>query len=531
MVPYKTKIQSIVNNLKTKQTVAQSPKSDVNVTVVAPVVHEDRIITCEGFIKEKEVAYCITAFDAYGESEASKEFSKVIASSIEPVKPTHYEYAPGILPIGIYHYGVTATNAYGETNIVDVLTVKNNGTPAPEWADEDSVVRDEIGLLPSGTYFYSVTSIANGKESIDSTPKEVIVDANNSSVTLKFKAVLGVTGYNIYRRSVGTFDGEINNKVPKKIGYVGAEAQHMTGGDIEFTDNGDVIGTETVPTFNMTTAGVRISWEAVDDATGYKIYGRESPNSDEMKLIGTVDSSTLTFVDDGMVTPGVLAPSENTTGFTNGAGVEFTWEKSENAIGYKIYGRSKTKKGEEKKGLLAIIDDANITGWKDTGVLSPDYQTMPPKENTTGGSKGVLGSVIPDGVTLSVNGNGLLSVMGGIDSFLGRSEIHEIDDKHILIFNKVTQKWTNIDFASLVFTILVMAEKTDGAVEVTEKDGKIVVPISKEFNDYKSNLAEILTATGTITDDNAKIKASIKALEDKIEELNKKIGTPFKDLK
>lgn len=55
---------------------------------------------------------------------------------------------------------------------------------------------------------------------------------------------------------------------------------------------------------------VTLSWSALPNATGYKIWGRTTPTS--LGLLASVSSSTLTFIDDGTISPTGTLPVQST---------------------------------------------------------------------------------------------------------------------------------------------------------------------------------------------------------------------------
>lgn len=73
--------------------------------------------------------------------------------------------------------------------------------------------------------------------------------------------------------------------------------------------NGETLASTAVSTTfsgGVTTGSANVSWDAVPGALGYRIYGRASGL---VGFIGSVDSSVLSFLDRGTVTPGAAVPS------------------------------------------------------------------------------------------------------------------------------------------------------------------------------------------------------------------------------
>lgn len=72
---------------------------------------------------------------------------------------------------------------------------------------------------------------------------------------------------------------------------------------------GETIASASASITTTATGGVAITWDTVDGEAGARIYGR----SGTLGLLATVAADTLTFTDDGSVTPGVASPTANTT--------------------------------------------------------------------------------------------------------------------------------------------------------------------------------------------------------------------------
>lgn len=510
MYPYFKKVLNVLKNTQNNQIIARPPTLVPSVSTP----NDLKLSIVNGSLKETELSYRISAFNEYGETIASEPVDIRIGSIIEPVEVNSYSYEPGYLQRGAYYYGVSAVNEFGETNIVKTLYVNNKGCPSPDWnGNAYSILRD--GLLSIGTYYYAVTAVFDNQETSLSSYIEVNVSEDNSSVVIKFLAVKGVSKYYIYGRERGR---------SKRIGEIDGVIYLSDSQIIEFKDNGSNPGKENPPEINLTTSGIKIEWTPVEgNISSYKIYGRTSPNSDEMGFIGEVKSSSTSFIDDGISRPSYSPQRTNTTGFSNGAGVLLKWSVVPEATGYKIYGRGKRIRNEhddilEEKGLLTVISDRNITSWIDSGSLSPDKSVPFPVSDSTDGTKGILGSIIPDGETLEINQDGVLSVKGGIDSFLGRSIISNLKDKHVLIFDEKIQRWVNFDLSELIFTLISIAS--------INNDGRIV-SIGTEFEDYKETLINSLNQLNAFASTVERLENKIDSINQKIENVKRDIGTSF----
>ena len=509
MIPYFKKIQAAVRAMFLNFPIAKAP-TKISSLETPEIIRLQKV---NGNIKDVEVGYRISAINEYGETIASEEKSIVLGTVLDTVDITKSDFCPGILPQGEYYYGITAFNDNGETNIIQSFPVRNSGVPAPIWANNPAQVSN-TGLLPKGTNFYAVSTVYNNKETDLSTLQEVIVEKDKSSVTLQFLAVEGAAAYKIYGRD----KGELKLLTTVEAGvYIDDPNNRQV---ISWVDNGNLIPSSDAPTINQTTAGVKLQWKAVDgDVKGYRIYGRTSKSPNDLQFIAEVKANVLSYKDEGINNPSYTPPKINESGSNTGCGVIIQWNKVPNSTGYKIYGRGKSIEKDngsiiEEKGYLVTISDGATTSWNDAGVIDPDYNTSYPAADTTDGTRGVLGCVIPDGDTLEIDARGVLQVKGGIDSFLGRSEISNVKDQHVLVFNGEKQKWNNFDLTSLIFTLISVTDST-------------VIPKDKKFEEYKNDLVNTLNTINTFKDDYVALQQKVTYLEKCIETIKRDIGTSY----
>lgn len=508
MIPYADKIINTVRNMLLKLPFAKAPSNLSSLNT--PRITSGKEVL--GNIKINELSYRITAINEFGETKASDEFNISVGSMLDNVNIIGSTYTQGILPKGIYNYGVTAVNENGETNILNSFEIINKGAPSPDWADNNSSITID-GQLPAGVYFYALTAVIDNKETDLSTFLEVNVPNENSSITIEFLAVEGASEYRIYGR---------NRNLPRRIGTVSNHIYTGPNQVIQFKDNGTAIPAEEAPSFNQTTSGINIIWDPIDgNPIKYRIYGRTAKDKNDLGLIAEVDGNKTSYKDQGLISPGKAPPQTNESGFTNGVGIELRWNQVPNSTGYRIYGRGKSfnSHGEirEEKGLLVTINGQTNTTFTDTGILSPDLTTPYPKSDSTDGTRGLPGVVIPDGETIVIDSQtGLLSVKGGIDSFLGRSDITNVKDRDVLIYNEHRGLFVNQDLKDIIFTLITM---TDGTV----------VPIDSKFKEYQTTLLETLNELKTYKDQIADILAGIKTNKEEIERIKNVIGKPFQN--
>ncbi len=211
-------------------------------------------------------------------------------------------------------YRITAINKYGETAASDEFSM-TIGTILDNVNVINSVYTP--GILTRGVYYYGVTA------------------TNESGETNV------INSYYVNNPGAPALYGRDRN-MPKRIGSIPAGV--YTGPDqvIEFKDNGTSIGKESAPTFNNTTAGIEIQWEAIEgNVKTYKIYGRTSPIANELRFIAEVPNNVTSYKDSGFITPTYTPPIRNTSGYSSGSGVVLKWNPVPSATGYRIYGRKK----------------------------------------------------------------------------------------------------------------------------------------------------------------------------------------------
>jgi hypothetical protein len=198
-----------------------------------------------------------------------------------------------------------------------------------------------MGSLAAATYSYKITSLTETGESVPSAAVTATLD-NSGSVELSWTKVEGATGYRIYGRTSSgtkqlytvddpdiltfTDDGTItpNGKVPAGDSGIttptGLTCTPVSGtldaGAYSYkvsaiTASGESIPSKAVNVTLSAVGGVTISWDELKGVSGYKIYGRTDGHE---SLITTInDSTTITFNDDGSITPTGSLPTENTT--------------------------------------------------------------------------------------------------------------------------------------------------------------------------------------------------------------------------
>jgi hypothetical protein len=138
-----------------------------------------------------------------------------------------------------FRAGVSGANARIALTYLDAgsLTLSSPGTVTPSTATTG-------GTLTAGTYYYQVTAVGNGGETLPSPECSETTTGSTSTVTLNWSAVTGATSYKIYR---GTSSG--------------GENHYQTSATNSFTDTGSTGTAGTPPTFN-TTGSPTVSYSA-----------------------------------------------------------------------------------------------------------------------------------------------------------------------------------------------------------------------------------------------------------------------------
>ena len=123
------------------------------------------------------------------------------------------------------------TTTQGSSGHSEVDTVKLNATggsftvtfQAPVSPPQNvTATAQSGGTLAANTYYYVVTAVTSGGETLASSEQSAIADSTNGTVALTWNAVAGALSYKVYR---GT-------------GTTGNEHGYFTSGTASFTDNG-----------------------------------------------------------------------------------------------------------------------------------------------------------------------------------------------------------------------------------------------------------------------------------------------------
>ena len=313
---------------------------------------------------------------------------------------------------GLYTYEVAAVNEYGESSDRASVSISVS-TPPPEtpanitswviganvslsWstvADATSykVYRDDSLLasvnansfsesnLADGTYLYEVSAVndygesesrvgisvsISAGESPPATPTNLRVSVSGSSVSLSWNIVSDASGYRVYRdssllESVNTnsfTDSDLADATYLyEVSAINAYGESARKTSVSATVNNTSPTAPTNLSASVNADSVNLSWDEVNDATGYKVYRDSSliasPTTNAFTDTTLADGTYLyevSAVDDAgestskasvSATVNNLAPSAptNLSASVNADSVNLTWDEVNDAISYNVY--------------------------------------------------------------------------------------------------------------------------------------------------------------------------------------------------
>lgn len=263
------------------------------------------------------------------------------------------------------------------TNYLD-KTVKNNTsyTYSVRAVNEASYEDADGNKYPASLSAYASIKYVEA-------PSKITITNDDGKVIVTWSKVTGATAYRVYRRTVDA-DGDVSKWEPfKKITSTTYEDKTAKSGTkyeyVVRTYSGDYVSElysekgniylET-PEFSVeaTVKGVKISWDKVSGATGYKIYRKVKGGS--WKTVTTTSSKTTSYTDTGatsgkkvyyrvkavngsyvsdyeehslyyLATPKVSVKNIST-------GARISWKKVSGATSYEIYRKAGSEKSWKK---------------------------------------------------------------------------------------------------------------------------------------------------------------------------------------
>lgn len=297
---------------------------------------------------------------------------------------------------GAEKYIIEKKVADGEyTELVQILSSEG----VDYYVDED--------VTAGVSYSYKIRAVANdGTESITNNigsvtrlgaPAGIEIRNTASGISLKWGAVEGATSYVVYRKTSGTSFTKLKEVTTTSYvdkSYIsGVEYTYIVRANNTTGESADsnppvsysFIGTPVIKSVSAIRNTIKIVWDKVDGAEGYKVYRSEEGGS--WKNIGTVN--TTEFVDENCeggvyykytvkAFAGSFESYYNTAGVsgmcfgnvtsinakTVTSGAEITWGALDGVDSYDVY--RKTEKEADFKKLATV--DAPTTKYTDTNM-------------------------------------------------------------------------------------------------------------------------------------------------------------------
>jgi fibronectin type 3 domain-containing protein len=353
-------------------------------------------------------------------SAGSSAYADVSATTLAVPAPTGLQANAGNATVALNWTAVAGATSY---NVYRATTSGGEGATALVTGLTSASYTDNA-VSNGTTYFYEVTAVESGSESLVSsevsatpqvpapgTPTNVGASAGDTIVSLTWSAVSGATSYDIYRATTkggeGTtpyLTGVTTNSYTNtgltdgttyyyEVSAVNAGGQSGVSNEVSATPQVPAPG---APTNLAATAGdaqVSLSWSAVTGATSYDIYRSTTKGGEGTTpyLTGvTTNSYTNTGLTDGTTyyyevsavnaggqsgvsnevsaTPQVPAPGAptNLVATAGNAQITLTWTAPAGATKYDLY-RSTTLGGE---GSTPYKMGLTTTSYTDTGLVN-----------------------------------------------------------------------------------------------------------------------------------------------------------------
>jgi hypothetical protein len=301
-----------------------------------------------GTLAPGDYRYSVTATILGGETLPSPPHD-ITTIQLFPPQDVYASAGPGGTESGTHYYQVVAVQFGGATTAPSTEVSATVTKIGPPTGLTSAVI---AGRLIAGNYEWSVTSHSNFGETEPSAAISEVLPAE-SGVQLSWLPVSGAIGYTIYRKAIG-------------FPFFTAIARVVSTSYIDWGSE----GTSRMAPEQSTASGVVITWNKVEDADYYQIYGREIGLG--KLLLAQVESSVFTWIDDGRVPdPGApVMPTVNTTG----SGLKIKWDAVDGATGYRVYGRL-------RGSPLGLLGSTTDLFWVDTGSVVPG--DLEPIQNTT----------------------------------------------------------------------------------------------------------------------------------------------------
>ena len=316
----------------------------------------------------------------------------------------------------------------------------------------------DIGLNPSTTYHYKIAASNSGGTGEQSsttstttrsgTPEDVTAEtASSTSITIRWSAVSGATGYRIYRSTsdTGTFTevgtstttSYTNTGLTAGTNYFYKVAAYNSGGQGVQSNavNVNAVGTPTgVTATAASTSSITVSWNSVTGATGYRIY-RSTSSSGTFTEVGT--STTLSFTNTGLTagtiyyykvaaynssgtgsqsstvntTPIPGIPTGLTATSSSASSITVSWSSVSGATGYIIY------RSDSASGTFSQVGTSTTTSYTNSYLSAGTTYYYKVAASNNGGASEMTNAIsaitlpnYPTGVTATVASSNSISL-------------------------------------------------------------------------------------------------------------------------
>jgi fibronectin type 3 domain-containing protein len=332
----------------------------------------------------------------------------------------------------------------------------------------------DMGLSPDTSYYYKVSSINNGIESVQSgsilATTQTSVPANlqlkaatTISIDLEWNIVSEASGYNVYRSTSenGTYVG-INNNTLTGNGFTDTNLSPDSNyyyrvsafvADVESELSNFVLAATLSPipanvrVKTVSTISLSIEWDTVNGASGYNIYRSENEYQTYPRLNANMVTET-TFTDTGLspktsyfykissvngevegmqsrqiyvATLSAIPANVRVTGSTTSS-ISLTWGTVSETSGYNLY-RSTSENGTYTKVNAVTM---STVGYTDTGLSSYTNYYYKVTAIVAGIESGLSGFISAATGTI-VPGNGLNEKLAWLQGNAASNNLYRVD--------------------------------------------------------------------------------------------------------
>ena len=307
--------------------------------------------------------YEVSAINAYGES-ASKASVSATINNTSPTAPTNLSASVNADSVNLTWDEVadaTSYNVYRDSSLIASPTTN---------AFTDTALAD-------GTYLYEVSAVdeageSTSKASVSATinneppaaPTNLSATANGSNVNLTWDEAADATSYNLYRDSsliaspttnAFTDTNLADGTYLYEVSAVDEASESISKASVSTTVNNEPPAAPTNLSASVNADSVNLSWDEVNDATGYKVYRDSSliasPTTNAFTDTTLADGTYLyevSAVDDigesaskasvsATVNNEPPAAPTNLSASVNGSNVNLSWDTVADATSYKVY--------------------------------------------------------------------------------------------------------------------------------------------------------------------------------------------------